>query len=102
MNHSVASHEPGAIYHDAALNNTVSTLKKVDITHHVTGHFQNGCHTMTLAVEGRAIGSVQLNTAQTLFYLKPGYSIEQNRIYQIQQSDLLTDHYVEGCDMGWC
>lgn len=75
--------------------------KKVDITDKVIGKM-NG-QLMTLYVNNRVIGSMNLNEAAPLFHLKEEYGLEDgNRIYQIQEEGVQKEYYVEGCDLGWC
>jgi hypothetical protein len=83
--------------------NETGRRRKIDISSKVTGKLVEG--KMILYVDDRAIGNMSLiNTTdqQPHFEFEPNYGIEQNKVYQIQQVGVEDDHYVEGCDMGWC
>lgn len=78
---------------------TVHKKKKVDISGNVTGQVKDG--RMMLILGERQIGSLSLDESSKNHF-EEGYGIEDQKIYQIQEDGVQQDHYVEGCDMGWC
>ncbi|MDQ0338411.1 hypothetical protein J2S00_001195 [Caldalkalibacillus uzonensis] len=76
--------------------------KKVDITEHVQGKLNQG--QLILYLNEEEIGRINLAQANPPVVFRDGYGLitEGYKIYQIQEVGTEQDHYVEGCDLGWC
>ncbi|WP_202080403.1 DUF2553 family protein [Caldalkalibacillus salinus] len=73
---------------------------KVDISSKVAGHIHEG--KIVFEVDDMEIGQMGLTSEDGSIELHEGYGIEDGKIYQIQVEGQEEDHYVEGCNMGWC
>jgi hypothetical protein len=75
------------------------TTEKVDVTDRVYGKLNQG--QMNLYLDKDVIGSFVPSSSGNEYNLNTGYTQENDRIIQIQDTTKTTEKYVD-CEQGWC
>ena len=76
-------------------------MKKVDVTSKVEGRLEHDG--MNLYMDNAVIGKITMSEHGNQYEMAKGYEFNQNKVFRYEnEHPEEEDHYVEGCDMGWC
>ncbi|MFC7370917.1 YusG family protein [Fictibacillus iocasae] len=75
---------------------------RADVTSRVYGKLDGGY--MSLFMDKESIGRIKFTNQGNHYEMAEGFEFENEKFYKkVPKSDQkVTDHFVDGCDKGWC